>query len=104
MSGGAGRSDGRRGLASSVSESGDGSSGGARGIGSMMARESVGLFLDGVVPVEVLLKELQNAVTDSVLGWQKGQSKSGQTGRHVQVERVLARIHVCLNGSVPQRV
>jgi len=99
MSAGAGRGDGRRWLASAASDSCDGSSGGARGIGSVMARESVGLFLDGVVPVEVLLKDLQNAVTDSVLAWQKGQSKSGQTGRHAQVVRLRARtrIHVCLN-------
>ena len=96
MSAGAGRGDGRRWLASAASDSCDGSSGGARGIGSVMARESVGLFLDGVVPVEVLLKDLQNAVTDSVLAWQKGQSKSGQTGRHAQVVRARARtrIHV----------
>jgi hypothetical protein len=100
MSAGAGRGDGRRWIASALSDSVDGSSGGAWGTGSVMARESVGLFLDGVVPVEVLLKDLNNAVTDSLLAWQKGQSKSGQTGRHAQVVRVRARarIHVCHKG------
>ena len=71
-----------------------------------MAWESVGLFLDGVVPVEGLLKGLQNAVADSLRAWQKEQSKSGQTGRQAQVlcvhvskrVRGLTGVHACAGG------
>ena len=48
--------------------------------------DSLGLFLDGVVPVEEALRDLQSAITDGLYMWQQ-QSKGGRQSQVCWVAR-----------------